>query len=115
MCACRDLHHAHPFPLCLSFPNTIQSLKGTNLPVPAAGPAPVHQPKTLAHALSRAAASGSVELQVGGNDRLAGALARYSAAQSKIGESRIAQDGEIAERFVRPWQTTLSSCTCSPR
>nr|ODN93104.1 cytoplasmic protein [Cryptococcus depauperatus CBS 7841] len=86
-----------------------KNLKGTNLPIPIPSPtAPApHQPKTLAHALSRAAKSGATEL--GDTDRLGVSLGIYGAALEKVGDARISQDQLIAERFVTPWQATLST------
>ncbi|RSH77064.1 uncharacterized protein EHS24_003689 [Apiotrichum porosum] len=86
-----------------------KNLKNTNLPIPipaekAKGTA---QPKTLPHALSRAALAGATEL--GAEDRLGAALGTYAQAMDKVGEARISQDGVIAERFVTPWQATLST------
>ena len=59
-----------------------KNLKGTALPLPQPGQAPVAQPKTLPHALSRAAASATVEL--GEGDRLGTALSQYSLAMGKV-------------------------------
>ncbi|WVQ70926.1 hypothetical protein IAR50_000451 [Cryptococcus sp. DSM 104548] len=85
-----------------------KNLKGTNLPIPIPSPtAPTpHQPKTLSHALSRAAKSGATEL---GDDRLGVNLGIYGAAMEKVGDARLAQDQLISERFVHPWQATLST------
>lgn len=63
-----------------------KNLKGTALPLPQPGQAPVAQPKTLPHALSRAAASATVEL--GEGDRLGTALSQYSLAMGKVCVSR---------------------------
>lgn len=85
------------------------NLKNTSLPIPIPAPssaAPV-PPKTLAHALSRAAKSGASQL--GGEDRLGMALGVYGAAMEKVGDARLAQDDLIVERFLTPWQATLSS------
>ncbi|TYJ51856.1 hypothetical protein B9479_007548 [Cryptococcus floricola] len=85
-----------------------KNLKGTNLPIPIPNPTapPPHQPKTLPHALSRAAKSGATEL---GDDRLGVNLGIYGAAMEKVGDARLAQDQLISERFVTPWQATLST------
>lgn len=61
-----------------------KNLKNTNLPIPipaekAKGTA---QPKTLPHALSRAALAGATEL--GAEDRLGAALGTYAQAMDKV-------------------------------
>ncbi|OCF33346.1 cytoplasmic protein [Kwoniella heveanensis CBS 569] len=86
-----------------------KNLKNTNLPIPIPSPtaeAP-HQPKTLPHAISRASKAGATEL--GASDRLGIALGVYGAAMEKVGDARLSQDNVIAERFVTPWQATLST------
>ncbi|RUS20449.1 Bin/amphiphysin/Rvs domain for vesicular trafficking-domain-containing protein [Endogone sp. FLAS-F59071] len=62
-------------------------------------------PKTLAHALSRAAAQ-SAEL-IGIEEPLGAALFKYATVQEKIGDSRLRMDQEITNKFVQPFQTTL--------
>jgi len=99
-----------------SFANT--NLKNTNLPIPLpAKPtdAPL-PPKTLPHALSRAAKSGAAQISaaeggvsVGVGEKLGKALTTYGDAMEKVGEARLAQDHMIVERFLTPWQATLSS------
>ncbi|WVQ85374.1 hypothetical protein IAT38_007539 [Cryptococcus sp. DSM 104549] len=86
-----------------------KNLKNTNLPIPIPSPTapPPHQPKTLPHAISRAAKSGATEL--GASDRLGVALGIYGAAMEKVGDARLSQDQLIADRFVTPWQATLST------
>ncbi|KIR67766.1 cytoplasmic protein [Cryptococcus bacillisporus CA1873] len=86
-----------------------KNLKNTNLPIPIPSPtaATPHEPKTLPHALSRAAKSGATQL--GAEDRLGVALGIYGAALEKVGDARISQDQLITERFVTPWQATLST------
>ncbi|WWD17892.1 hypothetical protein CI109_102337 [Kwoniella shandongensis] len=86
-----------------------KNLKNTNLPIPIPSPTAgeIHQPKTLPHALSRAAKSGATEL--GASDRLGIALGVYGAALEKVGDARVSQDGLIVDRFVTPWQATLST------
>ncbi|KAI9635300.1 putative cytoplasm protein [Dioszegia hungarica] len=86
-----------------------KNLKNTSLPIPvpaqpSQGPP---QPKTLPHAISRAAKSGATEL--GAGDRLGTALGVYGNAMEKVGDARLQQDSTIAERFVTPWQATLST------
>jgi hypothetical protein len=122
-----------------SFAN--KNLKNTSLPVPIPEEKQrEHAPKTLPHALSRAAKSGAQEL--GAEDKLGAALATYATAMDKVsgsraeracvspethrdapstscvawtkantqvGDARLAQDSLIAERFVTPWQATLST------
>jgi len=90
------------------------NLKGTNLPVPASPPpVPVHQHKTLPHALARSAASGAQQVQAasgaGDQDRLGKALALYSAGWEKVAEARLDHDAAIAQGFLHPWQTTLNT------
>ncbi|GMK58665.1 hypothetical protein CspeluHIS016_0601070 [Cutaneotrichosporon spelunceum] len=84
-----------------------KNLKNTPLPVPAEKAPAEHLPKTLPHALSRAAAAGASQLTA--EDRLGAALGTYSIAEQKIGEARLTQDQIIVERFVNPWQATLST------
>lgn len=58
--------------------------QNTNLPIPIPSPtaSTPHQPKTLSHALSRAAKSGATEL--GAEDRLGVSLGIYGAALEKV-------------------------------
>jgi hypothetical protein len=63
-----------------------KNLKGTPLPVPAEKPTPEHLPKTLPHALSRAAAAGAGQLTA--EDRLGAALGTYAVAAQKVSRSR---------------------------
>ncbi|ORX35932.1 BAR domain-containing family protein [Kockovaella imperatae] len=90
-----------------SFAN--KNLKNTNLPIPipAQGAPTPHQPKTLPHAMSRAAKAGATEL--GSGDRLGMALAVYGSAMEKVGDARMSQDQMISEKFVTPWSATLST------
>ncbi|KAL7419502.1 BAR domain-containing protein [Cryptotrichosporon argae] len=90
-----------------SFAN--KNLKNTNLPIPIPSPAAraPPAPKTLPHAISRASKTGATEL--GADDKLGLALGIYGAAMEKVGDARLAQDQLIAERFVTPWQATLST------
>lgn len=59
-------------------------LQNTNLPIPIPSPtaATPHEPKTLPHAVSRAAKSGATQL--GAEDRLGVALGIYGAALEKV-------------------------------
>ncbi|BEI83848.1 hypothetical protein CcaverHIS002_0404520 [Cutaneotrichosporon cavernicola] len=84
-----------------------KNLKNSPLPVPAEKAPVEHLPKTLPHALSRAAAAGAGQLT--SEDRLGAALGTYAVAEQKIGEARLMQDQMIVERFVNPWQATLST------
>lgn len=83
-----------------------QATKGTNLPQPTVVEAPAEVHKTLPHALSRAAASGAVEV---GTSRLSNALKTYALVQDKVGNARIDQDEEISKNFIQPWSATLHS------
>ncbi|BEJ14668.1 hypothetical protein CspHIS471_0404350 [Cutaneotrichosporon sp. HIS471] len=84
-----------------------KNLKNSPLPVPAEKAPVEHLPKTLPHALSRAAAAGAGQLT--SEDRLGAALGTYAVAEQKVGEARLMQDQMIVERFVNPWQATLST------
>ncbi|CAD6575584.1 MAG: hypothetical protein CYPHOPRED_005746 [Cyphobasidiales sp. Tagirdzhanova-0007] len=96
-----------------------QATKGTNLPKVEPTDKPIEQKKTLAHALSRAAASGSLELTASpaggdpsgsqGDIRLGKVLQTYAVAQDKIGRARLAQDSAITNNFSKPWNTTLNT------
>ena len=106
--------------------------QNTNLPIPIPSEKPKGPiaPKTLPHAISRAAKSGATEL--GAEDRLGMALGVYGAAMEKVsaaplhlsccgmnrghetyarqvGDARLSQDTLISDRFVTPWQATLST------
>jgi len=105
-----------------------------NVPMPAEpGSTPPAPPKTLPHALSRAAKAGA--LNVGLEDRLGKTLNTYSEAMEKasrfypptktgmlcahadfhsgemiqVGDARLQQDHVIVGTFLTPWQATLSS------
>ncbi|RUO96477.1 Bin/amphiphysin/Rvs domain for vesicular trafficking-domain-containing protein [Jimgerdemannia flammicorona] len=64
-------------------------------------------PKTLSHALSRAAAQSAEQLGI--EEPLGAALFKYAAVQEKIGDSRLRMDNEINTKFVLPFQTTLKT------
>jgi len=64
-------------------------------------------PKTLNHALARASLAGSELL--GSQDHFGNALAKYSAAEEKIGNARLAQDNQITSRFNSAMSTTVNS------
>jgi len=83
------------------------NLKGTSLPVPSVTPATQQQPKTLPHALARAAAASAVA--IGPNERLGTALNEYSQGWQKIAAARLEQDDAIVAQFLGPWQSTLSN------
>jgi Bin/amphiphysin/Rvs domain for vesicular trafficking len=66
------------------------------------------EPKTLNHALGRAALSGSEGL--GPNSKpLADALQKYAVVEEKIGEARLAQDQLVVTRFNSAFATTLNT------
>ncbi|KAG0140273.1 hypothetical protein CROQUDRAFT_718702 [Cronartium quercuum f. sp. fusiforme G11] len=91
--------------------------KGTNLPpIEAPAKAPV-QHKTLAHALSRAATSGALDLgtsSTSGSDSenvsgmMGKVLKSYAMVQDKIGDARIEQDTAIKRGFLQVWQQTMA-------
>ena len=88
------------------------NLKGTNLPTPepVAPNAPQH--KTLPHAIGRAAtnAAAAIHSTAGtSEDKLGKALHSYSTSWEKIAAARVEQDATIRDRFLLPWQTTLST------
>jgi len=70
-------------------------------------PATKGAPKTLSHALARAALAGTEVL--GENDSFGKALEKYALAQDKIGESRLIQDDLIVQRFNNPYNVTLKT------
>ncbi|KDE05114.1 hypothetical protein MVLG_04457 [Microbotryum lychnidis-dioicae p1A1 Lamole] len=80
--------------------------KGTNLPQPSVADKPTEVQKTLPHALSRAAASGAVQV---GPGRLANVLKTYAVTSDKIGNARTIQDEEIQKNFLHPWSATLNA------
>ncbi len=67
---------------------------------------PAEVQKTLPHALSRAAASGAVEV---GPSRLSTVLKTYAVAQDKVGSARLVQDEEVSKNFIQPWSATLNT------
>lgn len=91
--------------------------KGTNLPpieVPSKAPS---EHKTLSHALSRAATSGSLDLASTTSSAdssgsiislMAKVLKSYAMVQARIGDERLAQDSHIQSGFLQPWQTSLN-------
>jgi len=83
------------------------NLKGTKLPVPTPNQPAPQQPKTLPHAINRAATNAANAL--GPNERLGKGLAVYAGAFQKIGDARLNEDDTILENFVAPWQSTLSN------
>lgn len=68
-------------------------------------PGPKGVPKTLSHALGRAALSSAESL--GAADPLGSALGKFAIASEKIGEARLAQDSAINSHFNAALQTTL--------
>ncbi|KAI0808112.1 BAR domain-containing family protein [Fomes fomentarius] len=88
------------------------NLKGTNLPTPDPVSPTTPQHKTLPHAIGRAAtnAAAAVSSTAGtSDDKLGKALHAYSGAWEKIADARVEQDINIRDRFLLPWQTTLST------
>ncbi len=96
----------------------VTSAQNSNLPIPI--PAQKHAapipPKTLPHALSRAAKQGAATLaaadagvSVGVGARLGTALTAYGGAMERVGDARLSQDQMIQDKFLTPWQATLAS------
>ncbi|ANB15503.1 Gvp36p [Sugiyamaella lignohabitans] len=68
------------------------------------------EPKTLNHALGRAALAGSESLSSSSDSQpLANALQKYAVAEEKIGEARLSQDQLIVTRFNAAFTTTLNT------
>ncbi|KXN81054.1 Protein GVP36 [Leucoagaricus sp. SymC.cos] len=90
-----------------------QNLKNTNLPAPNAPAAPPPtQPKTLPHALTRAAtvAHGTIVNTVHGDqDKFGKALGLYAQGWDKVAVARLEQDVAIQDNFLQPWQVTLGA------
>jgi len=86
------------------------NLHGTNLPAPApVEPKPV-QHKTLPHALHRASLAAANSLSTTSKDgNLTSAFSAYSAAWEKIAAARIQHDAEIQEKFLSPWNQTMTT------
>ncbi|KAH8691413.1 BAR domain protein [Talaromyces proteolyticus] len=76
-----------------------------------APPSAKPQPKTFNHAIARASLAGSqlIAQSTHGEDPLAVALEKYALALEKVGEARLAQDGQIQSRFLAGWNTTLNT------
>ncbi|EJF56942.1 BAR domain-containing family protein [Dichomitus squalens] len=86
------------------------NLKGTNLPTPQPVSPTTPQHKTLPHAIARAATTAAHAVQTSaGEDKLGKALGAYAGAWEKIADARVEQDHAVKERFLQPWQTTLST------
>ncbi|KAI8995215.1 BAR domain-containing family protein [Trametes punicea] len=88
------------------------NLKGTALPAPSPTQPNTPQHKTLPHAIGRAATNAATAIQTSagtGHDKLGKALETYAGAWEKIADARVEHDGAIRERFLHPWQTTLST------
>ncbi|KAG8760420.1 hypothetical protein FRC14_003117 [Serendipita sp. 396] len=83
------------------------NLKDTSIPAPSVTPAAKPLPKTLPHAISRAALAGASSL--GPDIRLGKALDLYGNAMEKVGQARLDQDDVIVERFLQPWNVTVTS------
>ncbi|MBW0497343.1 hypothetical protein O181_037058 [Austropuccinia psidii MF-1] len=95
--------------------------KGTNLPPIEATPKAPTEHKTLAHALSRAATSGALELgsassstsRADGSDStinslMAQVLKSYAMVQAQVGDERLSQDAAIQKGFLQPWKSRLN-------
>ncbi|GAA5862762.1 hypothetical protein JCM8547_006536 [Rhodosporidiobolus lusitaniae] len=80
--------------------------QGTHLPQPKVTEKPAEVQKTLPHALSRAAASGAVEV---GPGRLSNTLKTFAVAQDKVGSARERQSEAIQKEFLQPWSATINS------
>lgn len=63
--------------------------------------------KTLNHALSRAALSGSVALS--NSEPLSVALEKLAVAEAKVGDARLGQDALISSRFNSAFSATLNT------
>ncbi|KAJ7668325.1 BAR domain-containing family protein [Mycena rosella] len=89
------------------------NLKGTNLPAPAPVTLPAQQHKTLPHALGRSATSAATAIQAthtaGAEDKLGKALGLYAEGWEKIASARVHHDTVVREKFLHPWQSTLST------
>ena len=88
------------------------NLKGTALPTPDPVASPTPQHKTLPHAIARQAAASAVSVQTSAgtaDDKLGKALQAYAGAWEKIADARVEQDEAIKDRYLLPWQTTLST------
>lgn len=69
------------------------------------------EPKTLNHALGRAALAGSNELSssTSASQSLGAGLQKFAVAEEKIGDARISQDQLIVSRFNSAFATTLNT------
>ncbi|KAF3934980.1 Endophilin-A2 [Dactylella cylindrospora] len=65
-----------------------------------------HEPKTFAHAISRAASAASGLLPA--SDPLASGLEKLATASRQIGQARLQQDQTIVAQLVKPWTTNLN-------
>lgn len=71
-------------------------------------PVPKGEPKTLNHALARAASAGSAALRDSGSqEAIAEGLETYALAMSKLGNARLQQDQLIRTHFNEPLQRAL--------
>lgn len=70
-------------------------------------PGPKPAPKTLNHALARAAHSASMLLEP--SDPLATALEKYALAAEKVGDARLQQDAHVVNKFNHAFNTTLNT------
>lgn len=85
---------------------TVQALSPTHQASQTAQNAPAAQPKTLPHALARAAQDAQMALYPGA---LKGALEAYKAGMDRTAAARLAQDTSIQEDFTTPWAATLQT------
>ncbi|KAH9847064.1 BAR domain-containing family protein [Lenzites betulinus] len=88
------------------------NLKGTSLPAPAPAQPNAPQHKTLPHALGRAATNAATAVQQtsgAGDDKLGKALQTYAGAWEKIADARVEQDATIRDRFLSPWNATVTT------
>jgi len=68
-------------------------------------------PKTLSHAIGRAAVAGVEVLPK--DDPYGKALGKYALAEEKIGEARLTQDHMVVSRFNQTYNTTLHTSLAS--
>lgn len=71
---------------------------------------PPEHHKTLSHAISRAAATGAIDLQNSGSgDALSSALQTFSVAEDRVGGFRLEQDKAIQKDFLTPWSALTNN------
>ncbi|EWC46300.1 hypothetical protein DRE_04471 [Drechslerella stenobrocha 248] len=89
----------------------IQALSNAATPTEAqdaivAPPKAPTEPKTFAHAVSRAASASAQLLPT--SDPLEAGLEKLSTSSRQIGQARLAMDEAIVTDFIRPWTTNLN-------